>query len=282
MPDFYKSSDASAPQLTKEKGSFNNVLKNYLLLQGWSLEYENSTADLCIFSNQLGFLCSEFASSGVQKIRACEAYINGEYINPTPYIYVHYNIDGFIPYAIIAGQKAAYIKIDAGADRPINQVYFVGKFVSLIPGDLYNFAIAGLDSSLSNSPLCTYRSGSMFVLKNRLGTTVAQLEIVSAYATQWDFAFGSIFNFYPYPYYGACFIESPWLVEDGLYPRGKLPGFVIAKHKGTDLMQAVGILYRSNVIGETAKLVTLEGRSYFALHTQKGVIFIDRDRWESL
>lgn len=282
MPELYKSSDASAPQLTQQKGSFNNVLKTYLLSTGWSLEYENTTADLCVFSNQLGYLCSEFDRIGVQKIRACEAYVNGECINPTPYVYVLYNVTGYIQYAIVADQKAIYLKIDAGADRAINQVYFFGRFVSVIPGDLYNFAIAGLDSSLNNSALCAYRSGAMFVLKNRLGSTVAMLEIVSAYATGWDIIFGSTINFCAYPYYGACFIESPWLVEDGLYPRGKLPGFIIAKHQATDLMKAVGIIYRSNFIGETAKLVAFENRSYFALHTRKGIIFIDRDKWGSL
>ena len=284
----YKSSDYRAQQLTNQKHSLNAVLKACLVsgygnkpAAGWTLEYEDTDNDICVFRSQTAFLYSAFGSNGWQNIKACEAFTNGDCANPTPIARIRYDVgNDTIPYAIVADDRSFYIKIDSGNERVINQAYFFGDFVSLLPGDLYNFATTGIKDNFT--PVGAYNSGEMYLLKNAEGTSAT----VAVSATKNNIGtndwFGNVDSAVNYPFNGAVFREKPFFCESGGIPRGKLPGLTVFGHKGTDLMTAVGIAYRSNSIDDTVKECTFEGVNYIAMHTQKGVIFLDVDNWWSL
>ncbi len=281
----YKSSNYAAQPLTNQRYSLNAVLKACLVngygstaAAGWNLEYEDTGNDICVFRNQTAFLYSAFDSDGWQNIKACEAFTNGNCINPTASVKVRYDVgNSNIPYAVIADEKSFYLKIDSGNNRLINQVYFFGDFVSLLPGDLYNFAITGIKDNLT--PVCAYNGGEMSLLKNEDGTSATSAVSATKNNIGTDNWFGNVDSAVNYPFNGAVFREKPFFCEASRVPRGKLPGLTIFGHKGTDLMSAVGMAYRSNSIDDTVKECTFEGTNYIALHTQKGIIFLDMDNW---
>ncbi len=290
----YKSSDYGTQPLTQQKGSFNAVLKSVLVdgygakaAAGWTLEYEDQAEDICVFRNQTqtAFLWSAFDQEGWQLIKACESVIDGECVNPTLPVFIRYDVSGNIPYALIADERCFYLKIDAGYDRNINQVYFFGDFISLISGDLYNFAITGVKKSSEEqviTPVCGYDSGLLYFLKDRNGTGPCGGFSATKNNIGTDSWFGNLESPVSYPYNGAVFREKPFFCESGGYPRGKLPGLTVFGHNGIDLMSTANIAYRSGIIDDTIKNCVVEGHEYIAMHTQKGIIFLDTQNWWTL
>jgi len=296
MPLLYKSTDGGAPPLTLDKGNLNGILKAILVngygnnpAAGWTLEYEDAANDICIYRNSVangtgGFLRVAFMTPGFSDVLVCEAATGtatANLINPTYSVKIRYDITGgSFPWAAVADDRSIYLKILAGDDKNENQVYFFGDFVSVIAGDLYNFAVAGTDND--RTPVGNYYGGNIYFLKDRLGGNFS----VGANATNKNIGssdfFGDVGSDVNYPYNGAIFRERPFFVEALTQPRGKLPGLTVFGHNGAEMMSDLGLAYRSASIDDVVKPVVIEGINYIPLPTRGGIVFIDTDNWRVL
>ena len=295
MPELYKSSDASAPALTRDKGGLNAVLKAVLVNgygskqpAGWTLEFEDTTNDVCVFRNAgTGyFLRVAFDNTGYSKVRAYESMTDANTgINPTPYDFIiSYNKDtSAIPWAIVADEKSFYFLPVVSKDGYYSTIHFFGDFPSLIPGDLWNFALAGTQKQNSGiGALTGFGNNSINLVRNSDGVNNINANILGQQGGNSYFT-GKGSN-PAYPYYGNVFIQKPFIYESADFkkPRGRLPGFTVLLHDGNQVAESIGINWQSNDIDSAVKLCTIEGTNYVAMRHAYGLIFIDMDNCWSL
>ena len=294
MPILYKSSDTSAPALTKDKGSLSNVLKTVLCngygdkdAAGWIFDFEDTENDICVFRNAgTGtYLQVLFDSTGYSKVRAYES-MTDEYTgtNPTPVSIISYNKEVEpIDWAIVADNKSFYFLPIIAPDGSYSTIHFFGDFPSLIAGDLWNFALAGTTlKDDTGGALTVFGAGYLNILRDINGANNTNGGIMGNAFN--DNVFSYRYGNLDYPYFNNIFIQKPFIFDSKDYnkPRGKLPGFTVIPHNGQQIADSIGITWQSTSVDDAVKLCTIEGTNYVAMRHHNGLIFIDMDNYWSL